>query len=458
MTGYDIDAQLDAYLRGRGAVDMPPEMVSATLDAARRTPQASSRLSWVPLTLAAAGAAAVIVVALAVIALERRDVAGPSVSVLPGPSTTATLSSTPSPSTTAALSSTPSADPSGRDLESLAVGDAISLECRGDSPPQFSEGGDLFVCGSDIYGWPSLERVSAVVGSPMGWGQLDDRDHLLVDRRPSGFFVVIPVGDEMQVAAEPLSGRTLASWAPDRRSVWLRTGVQTPTLTLIEWTPAGGSRVIASIANDINAAFITVSPDRQWIAAWAVGCTTGGIPLCGVSGTMSRLDGTGTVIPLDVPGHATEIAFLPDSSYYFLLQNPSAHELWHGVPGQEQNPVATGGIWRLADGAFAVAADNGLEYLDLVSGVRRPLSAGTELAGREVISIAPSARWAAAWSDASQTGLAVFPLDEPGPPIQLEDVSDPLDLPPIIVWPPDDDFLMFSGAVATDFRVARLAD
>ena len=166
----------------------------------------------------------------------------------------------PTQSGASAAPSEPSVTPSAAvEFNNLQPGDGAEIAC-GDTGPIFSPSGEVVACGGELFAWPTMERLADLQGQPLSWGELDGTESLLLEVSRDTFATLDAAGTRHTVDTAGLEGQLIAEWAPGGDAVWLQSGIQTATLRLDSWTPAGRDQV-ASAANTITATNITASPD-----------------------------------------------------------------------------------------------------------------------------------------------------------------------------------------------------
>lgn len=318
--------------------------------------------------------------ALGVIALVA-TCAGPSSSPYSSP-TVSVMTSPPSPAPTEAAG-----------FSELEVGEAAELEC-GSTPPVFSVSGSLLACDQQLRTWPAMSSEAELTGMPLGWGQLEGSESLLLEVGPGRFTIVGASGAQRVVDTDGLEGRIVATWSPGGDAIWLQSGLQTPALRLDSWTLSGRKEHL-SVPNDVGATNITASANRGWAAIWGSGCSPAG---CGLTvAVFEAASSTTTPVANGLAGVLANVWVADRGDVLFAVAGDSGLvDLWRASPGETARLwVADAAIWPLVGSRLAVAAPDGAFVFDLISGGESALRLppGTEAA--DLLSVSPASDWVA---------------------------------------------------------------
>lgn len=364
------------------------------------------------------------------------------------------------PTPSANVSPSIAASPVGASLSyaNLRPGDTRIARC-GDDGLLFSRDGAWVACGGAIYSWPAFEPTASFGGHPLGWGTMVGIDYVLIDDLAGGFQLISSTGDTVAIDFGAATGRTVASWSPDAREVWLQTGIQTPDLTLLGWTLAGWHQ-IASVPNPAGSfTNLAASPDGGWVAAWMSGCAaSGGATSCDLRGAVGRSDGsTLQSIGPDIAGVTNGISIADDGSYYFAVQpGGPLVDLWTGPASAPASPLATAvRVWPVTSGSLAVADASGLRLLDVSIGSQEPLPLPDGIQPDKVQSVSPMADWVVALVGDDEETIRFEPLDRPGANIDVPRLTE---IEPTVSWSPTEQFAVLREGPPATSTVVRLSN
>jgi hypothetical protein len=291
-------------------------------------------------------------------------------------------------------------------------------------------------CRGQLLQWPTLTEVARLGGIPVGWGHLDGHESLLVQSSQGMFTVLDTLGKQDEIDVSDLGGRVTGNWSPDADAVWLQSGLQTDTLRLDAWTPAGRVE-IGSVPNAIGATNITANRAESWIAVWGSSCATGtNTSSCQLTLATAQLAGARlTPVVTEASGLIEAVWVTDDGTVLFTVPSqPGRFDLWRARPEEAASVWRSGvSLWPLSGSRLALAAGAQVTTVDLATGEEQPLSLPSGTEPSALVSVAPDAAWIAVQSDNS---IAFQPIEATGaarPEISLPSLAGVT-----ILWTGDD--------------------
>lgn len=357
----------------------------------------------------------------------------------------------PTQSGASATPSEPSVAPSPAvGFSDLQPGDGAEIAC-GDTGPIFSPSGELVACERELFVWPTIEKLADLQGRPLSWGALDGKESLLLEVSRDTIATLDAAGTRGTVDTTGLEGRIIAEWGPGGDAVWLQSGIQTATLRLDSWTPAGREQ-LASAPNTISATNITASPDGRWAAIFSRGCSTSG---CAFS--MELIDtatSAATEVAANMPGTPSQVWVTGSGDVLFTVDGGSqGFDLWRARQGEIPSVWLPGvNKWPLTDNRLALAgADNALT-IDLATGHEEPLDLPPGTQPSDLLAISPDSEWIAVRTD--ESSVVFMPrLEGDGRSTEV-----PVPSPVTVHWTGNLDYAVLALGPPFTTVVVRLAD
>jgi hypothetical protein len=308
----------------------------------------------------------------------------------------------------------------------MAIGDVAEADC-GSAPPIFSPSGMFVACGGQLVQWPTLTEVARLGGIPIGWGDLDGHESLLVQSSQGAALTVLDTfGNQQEIDVKGLEGRVNATWSPKGDAIWLQSGVQTRALRLDAWTSAGRVE-IGSVPNQIGATNITANTGESWIAVWGSSCATGtNTSSCQLTLAVAQA-GASSLTPMaaEASGLIAAVWVTDDGTVLFTVPDEAGHfDLWRARQGEAASlwrPKAS--LWPLTGSKLALADGDRATIVDLATGQELALTLPAGIEPSALVSVAPDATWFAAESAGS---IAFQPLEASGetrPEVSLQSLA-----------------------------------
>jgi hypothetical protein len=340
--------------------------------------------------------------------------------------------------------------PAAAAFTDLAPGEAAEIAC-GDTGPIFSPSGELVACGRELFVWPTMERLADLQGRPLGWGQLGGTESLLIEVSRDAFATLDAASTRGTVDTAGLEGRIIAEWGPGGDAVWLQSGIQTATLRLDSWTPAGREQ-LASAADTITATNITASPDGRWAATFSRGCSTSG---CAFSiELIDTATSAATAVAANMPGTLAEAWVTGSGEVLFALSGERGQfDLWRAKQGESPSIWLPGvGRWPLEGNRLAFAGMDDALVIDLATGDEEPLDLPSEIQPSDLLAISPDSAWIAVRTE--ESSVVFMPrLEGGGRRIEV-----PVPSPVTVHWTGNPDYAVFAFGPPFTTVVVRLAD
>jgi len=335
-------------------------------------------------------------------------------------------------------------------FNNLQPGDGAEIAC-GETGPVFSPSGGLVACEGGLFVWPTMETLAELQGQPLSWGELDGTESLLLEVSRDSFATLDAAGTRVTVDTTGLEGRIIAEWGPRGDAVWLQSGVQTGTLRLDSWTPAGREQ-LASAANTISATNITASPDARWAAIFSRGCSTSG---CAFSiELIDTATSAATAVAGNMPGTPSPVWVTESGDVLFTVDRGSqGFDLWRANQGESPLEGVTGvSRWPLAGNRLALAGADDALIIDLATGHEEPLDLPSETQASDLLAISPDSEWIALRTDESSV---VFMPRLGG---DSRSIEVPVPSRVTVHWTGNPDYALFALGPPFTTVVVRIAD
>jgi hypothetical protein len=332
----------------------------------------------------------------------------------------------------------------------LEPGDAAEIAC-GDTGPIFSPSGEVVACGVELFAWPTMETLAGLQGRPLSWGELDGTESLLLEVSRDTFATLDAAGTRHMVDTAGLEDQLIAEWGPGAEAVWLQSGIQTTTLRLDSWTPAGRDQ-LASAADTITATNITASPDARWAAIFRGGCSTSG---CAFSiDIIDIASSIATSVAVSMPGTLADVWVTASGEVLFALSGDQGQfDLWRAKQGESPSLWLAGvSTWPLADNRLALADADGALIIDLASGQQEPLELPSGTPPSDLLTISPDSEWIAVRTE--ESSVVFMPrLGGDGRSTEV-----PVPSPVTVQWTGNPDYALFALGPPFTTVVVRIAD
>lgn len=332
----------------------------------------------------------------------------------------------------------------------LAPGEGAEIEC-GARGPVFSPSGDLVACGGELFEWPTMETLADLQGQPLSWGVIDGTQSLLLEVRRDTFATLDAAGMRRTIDTAGLEGRVIAEWGPSGDAVWLQSGIQTTTLRLDSWTPAGREE-LASVADTITATNVTASPDGRWAATFRGGCSTSGcnfsIDFIDVASSIT------TSIAVRMPGTLADVWVTESGDVLFMVSGDSGRvDLWRVRQGEAPSVWLAGvSVLQLAGNRLSVAGAADALIIDLANGREELLDLPSGAQASDLLSISPDSEWIAVRTD--ESSVVFMPRLE----ADAKRIEVPVPSRVTVHWTGNPDYGFFHVGPPSTYIVVRIAD
>jgi hypothetical protein len=296
-----------------------------------------------------------------------------------------------------------------------------------------------------------MESLAELQGQPLSWGVIDGTQSLLLEVSPNTFATLDAAGMRRTIDTAGLEGRLIAEWGPSGDAVWLQSGIQTTTLRLDSWTPAGRVE-LASVADTITATNVTASPDGRWAAIFGGGCSTSG---CNFSiDIIDVASSSATSIAFRMPGTLADVWVTESGDVLFMVSGESGRvDLWRARQGEAPSVWLAGvSVLQLAGNRLALAGADDAVVIDLAIGQEEPLDLPPGTRPSDLLSISPDSEWIAVRTD--ESSVVFMPrLGGDGPHTEV-----PVPSRVTVHWTGNPDYGFFHIGPPSAYIVVRIVD